>query len=90
MITIDGLMAANVGIVGKARVSMSGSFGGGSAQLQAKDPSGAFVDVAGAAFTAAVDQTFDFPDFCQNILQVDLSGSSGASLVVTIQSTLDR
>ncbi len=86
---VDG-QTVEVGCVGKIRLSLSSSFGGGTAKLQARDPSGAYVDVAGAAFTVAADQTFDFPDFCQNQVRIDLTGSTTPALVVWIQSSLSR
>ena len=78
------------GTVGPVRLSLTGSFGGGAAKLQAKDPSGAYVDVAGGSFTAATDTMFDFPEHVQNQLRVNLAGSTTPALVIWIQSTLDQ
>ena len=80
----------DVGTVGAVRLSLTGSFGGGTAQLQAKDPSGSFVNVAGGSFTAVTDFVFEFPANVQNQLRVDLSGATAPSLVVWIQSELSR
>lgn len=78
------------GTVGPVRMSLSGSFGGGTAKLQAKDPSGAWVDVAGGSFTIAADQLFDFPEHTQNQLRVNMAGSTTPTLVIWIQSSLAR
>lgn len=85
----DG-QTTDYGTVGPVRLSLSGSFGGGTAKLQAQDPSGAWVDVAGGSFTIAADQLFDFPENVQNQLRVDMSGSTTPTLVVWLQSTLSR
>lgn len=78
------------GTVGSVRLSLTGTFGGGTAKLQAKDPSGTFVDVDGGSFTAVTDTIFDFPANVQNQLRVDLSGSTAPALVIWLQSELDR
>ena len=85
----DG-QTTEVGVVGPVRLSLTGSFGGGTAKLQAKDPSDAWVDVAEGSFAVATDTIFDFPDHTQNQIRVDISGSTTPALVVWIQSTLDR
>lgn len=80
----------DTGTVGPVRLSLTGGFGGGTAKLQALDPSGAYVDVAGGSFTAATDTLFDFPEYAQNQLRVNINGSTTPTLVIWIQSTLSR
>ena len=70
---------------GPIRLSLTGTFGGGTAQLQARDPQGNWVSVAGGAFTAVTDTIFDFTAESQNILRVDISSSTTPALVVWIQ-----
>ena len=84
--TGDGNGAAAL-TVGPVRLSLTGDFGGGTATLQAETPAGAYVAVAGGAFTAATDTIFDFPENSRNKLRIVLSGSTTPSLVVWIQST---
>lgn len=67
---------------------MSGGFGGGSAQVQMKDPDAAWQDID-TALTAAGEVFINIPNV-QNIVRVDLSGSTTPTLEVWIQSELDR
>jgi len=83
-LTADG-QTTEKSFIGPVRMSLSGTFGGGTAVLRARDPSGAFVNVEGGSFTAAKDQLFDFPVGQGNILDVDLSGSTTPALVVWLQ-----
>jgi len=85
----DGNSVAR-GVVGPVRLSLTGTFGGGTAQLQAMDPSGAWIAVANGAFIAVTDTVFDFPENVQNQLRINMSGSTTPALVIWIQSTLDR
>ena len=71
---------------GPVRLSLTGTFGGGTAQLQTKDPGGNWVDVANGSFTAVTDTLFDFPLEANNEVRVDLSGSTTPALVVWIQA----
>ena len=80
----------DVGTVGAVRLSLTGGFGGGTAKLQAQDPSGAYVDVDGGSFTAAGDTLFDFPANVQNQLRVNIASSTTPTLVVWIQSEISR
>ncbi len=70
---------------GPVRLSLTGTFGGGTAKLQSVDPSGVAVDVAGGLFTAITDTYFDFPLAASNVLTVNLAGSTTPALVVWIQ-----
>lgn len=87
--TGDG-QTAERGTVGCVRLSITGGFGGGTAKLQAKNPLGAWVDVAGGSFTVATDTLFEFPPNVQNQLRVDVNGSTTPTISVWIQSELDR
>ena len=79
------------GTVGPVRLHLSGDFGsGGTAVLQAEDPSGAWVAVEGGSFTTLTDTMFAFPIGVQNNLRINLSGSTTPALVIWIQSELDR
>jgi hypothetical protein len=71
--------------IGPVRMSLSGDFGGGTAQLRNNDGTNN-VDVANGAFTAVTDTLFDFPAV-PNTLNVALTGSSAPALVVRLQST---
>jgi len=71
--------------VGPVRLSLTGSFGAGTAKVQCRDPSGVFVDVANGSFNAVTDTVLDFPITESNELQVDLAGATAPSLVVWIQ-----
>ena len=66
--------------VGPLRLSLSGTFGGGTAKLQAKDPNGAFVDVANGSFTDVADKVFDFPADSLNIVRINMAGSTSPAL----------
>lgn len=69
------------------RVSYKGTFGGGTAKVEAEDPSGVFDPVVGSENTVAADFVIDFPPKAVNNLQTDLAGSSGPAFVVWIQGT---
>ncbi len=71
--------------VGPVRLSLTGTFGGGTAKLQAKDLSAAFIDIANGSFTAATDTIFDFPEGSRNFLKVNIAGSTTPALVVWLQ-----
>lgn len=75
--------------VGPVRVSLTGTFGGGTFKMQAEDPTGVFVDVAGSDRTAADDFIIDFPPGGQNKLRGDLSGATTPALVIWNQG-VDR
>lgn len=74
-----------VTVMGPARVSLTGDFGGGTAQVQALLPDGNEVDLALGSFTAVTDTIFDFPERSETDLRVDLSGSTNPALLVWIQ-----
>lgn len=83
-LTADGNTAARV-YVGPVKLSITGSFGGGTAKLQVRDPSGALVDIANGGFTSATDTIFDFPDNSSNVLSVNVAGSTTPALAIWIQ-----
>ena len=83
-LSANGQTAVTV-TIGPARLSLTGTFGSGTAKLQAKDPGGNWIDVANGSFTAVTDTIFDFPARSETDLRVDLSGSTNPTLVVWIQ-----
>lgn len=80
----DG-QTTSVKTINPVRMSLTGTFGGGTAKLQVQDPNEAWVDVAGGSFTAVTDTLFDFPKMSVNDLRVDISGSTTPALVVWLQ-----
>ena len=74
--------------VGPVRVSLTGTFGGGTLTIQTEDPSGAFIDIAGTPRTAIDDLYINFPNV-ENRLRAKLVGSASPALVITIQG-VDR
>lgn len=88
VLSADGPTPARV-YVGPVRVSLTGTFGGGTFKMEAEDPSGVPVDVAGTSRTAVDDFRIDFPDGVENKINEDLSGSTTPVLVVWIQG-VDR
>ena len=86
VLSADGQTVARK-FVGPVRVSYSGTFGGGTAKIQAEDPSGVFIDVDGTSKTAVADFVIDFPPRAVNLLQTDLSGAITPSLKSWIQGT---
>ena len=85
-LTADGQITA-VRVVGPTRVSLSGTFGGGTAKIRAKDPDGSFIDLVGMSYVGAADETINFPPNAVNDVDVDISGSTTPVLVVWIQDT---
>ena len=77
------------GCIGKIRVKINGDFGTGDAQVQMKDPDGNWMDEA-ASLSADGSVFINGPDFCQNIVRVDLTGSTNPDLDIWVQSSLDR
>ena len=84
-LSADG-QTAWVVVVGPARVSITGTFGGGTAQIETKDPGGNAVDMADGSFTEAADKRIDFPPNSRNEIRVDLSGATSPALVVWVQA----
>ena len=71
---------------GPVRLSLTGTFGGGTAKLQSITPAGNWVDVANGSFTAVTDTLFDFPVQANNELRVNIASSTSPALVVWIQA----
>ena len=69
---------------GPVSLSLTGTFGGGTAKLQLIDPSGAAIDIAGGSFTAITDTYFDFPPNTKHDLQVNIASSTSPALVIYI------
>jgi len=86
-LSADGQSTAR-STIGKIRVYCSGTFGGGSAQVQLQDPDDTWLDVD-TALTAAGDVIIDIPPGVQNRVRVDLSGATGPTLEVWVQSADD-
>ena len=80
---------AERGCVGKITVRMTGTFGGGSAQVRLTDPGGTKRDEQ-TALTVAGTVVIDAPPHCQNVVDVDLTGATTPTLNVWVQSELDR
>ncbi len=75
-----------VQVVGPARVSISGTFGSGTAKIQTRDPEGNAIDVVDGSFTAAADKYLSFPPGSRNAVRVDLASATSPSLVVWVQA----
>ena len=71
--------------LGPISVSLKGAFGGGTAQIQVRDPQDVAQNVVNASFTVAADHLLDYPPQAQNEVRVDLSGATGPALQVWIQ-----
>ncbi len=84
-LSADGETTA-ITVIGETRLSLTGTFGSGTAQLQARGPDGVYVSVTGGSFTAATDTLFDFPENTRNDLRVSLSGSTSPALKVWLQA----
>ena len=78
---------AAVLVSGPVRLSLTGDFGSGTAQVQAKNPNGVWLNVDNGSFTAVTDSIFDFPPGLGVQLRVDLTGSTGPSLNVWFQAS---
>jgi len=70
---------------GPISISLKGNFGGGSAQIQVRDPNEVAENVTNAAFTAAADHLLDYPEQAINEVRVDLAAATGPSLRVWVQ-----
>lgn len=85
-ITVDG-STDWVKVTGPAMVSMSNSFGTGTATIQFKDQADAAIALAGETHTVAADRLIDYPAGAKNELRVNLASSSSPDLDVVIQSS---
>jgi hypothetical protein len=74
-------------VKGPVWVSLSSSFGGGTAKIQRKNHAGAAVDIVGESHTVAADRVIDFPTKSVNEVRVNLAGSSAPTLACSIQWT---
>ena len=75
---------------GPVVLQITGTFGGGTVQLQQKDVDNDVVSISNGSFTAVTDTIFDFPTFNSNELRVDLSGATSPDLGITIQDSRHR
>jgi hypothetical protein len=80
--------ASGRGTVGKIRIFAYGDFGTGDAQVQMKAPDDVWQDKE-AALTSDGEVVIDAPPGVQNIVRVNLTGSTSPDLDVWIQSALD-
>ena len=74
-------------VKGPIWVSLSGTFGGGTAIIQRKNSAGTAVAIVGESHTVIADRVIDFPSDAVNEVRVTLSGSSSPSLAVSVQWT---
>ena len=72
--------------IGPVVLILTGTFGSGTAQLQARAPDGDYVDVPDGSFTAAASKVFSFPAGSKNDYRISLSGATSPSLNVWIQA----
>jgi hypothetical protein len=72
-------------VKGACWVSLSGTFGGGTATIERKNGSAAAVAIAGEAHTVAADRLIDFPAQSINEVRVTVAGSSSPALVCSLQ-----
>lgn len=72
-------------VKGPCWVSLSGTFGGGTAIIQRKNKAAAAVAIAGESFTAITDRLIDFPPKSINEVRVTISGSTSPALVCSLQ-----
>ena len=70
---------------GPVWVSLSSSFGGGTAKIQRKDASGSAVDIVGESHTVAADRVLDFAPGSVNEIRVNIASSSSPTLAVSVQ-----
>lgn len=70
---------------GPVRLSLSGGFGGGTAQVKIKNKRDVAIDLTDGVFTQAVEHLFDFPEDSVNELAIDLTGSTTPTLAVWFQ-----
>ena len=80
----DGQTSA-VTTTGPVHVSLTGTFGGGTAKLQVQDPADNWIDVAGTSKTAVDDYTISFPAGSKSVVRIDISGSTTPALVIVIK-----
>jgi len=74
-------------VKGPIWVSLSGTFGGGTAVIQRKNSAGAAVAIVGESHTVIADRVIDFPSDSVNEVRVTISGSSSPALAVSMQWT---
>ena len=71
--------------VGPVWVSLTSSFGTGTAKIQRKNAAGTAVDIAGESYTAVADRLLDFPPESTNEIRVNIASSTTPTLAVSIQ-----
>ena len=84
-LTANGNTTA-VAAVGPVVLVLTGDFGSGTAQLQARPPGGSYIDLPDGSFTAAAAKVFNFPAATKNDYRISLSGATSPDLDVLIQA----
>ena len=74
-------------IKGPVWVSLSGTFGGGTAIIQRKNSAGTAVAIVGESHTVIADRVIDFPSDSVNDVRVAITGSSSPALACSLQWT---
>ena len=74
-------------VKGPVWVSLSGTFGSGTAKIQRKNNAGAAVDIVGESHTVIADRVIDFPEKSVNEVRVNIASSTSPALVTSIQWT---
>ena len=72
-------------VKGACWVSLSGTFGGGTATIERKNAAGTAVAIAGESHTVAADRLIDFPDKSVNEVRVTIASSTTPALAVSMQ-----
>jgi hypothetical protein len=80
----NGQATPTVKWCGPVTLSLSGTFGSGTATMQRRNNSGTWVALSNGAFTTATEFVFDFPAAAINEFRVDLTGSTTPTLLVSV------
>lgn len=69
----------------RVHVSVSGTFGSGTATVQWRGDDGTWRGLASAVFTTAADQVIDLPNKTNTILRWNLAGATDPSVFAAIR-----
>lgn len=72
-------------VKGPCWVSLSGTFGGGTATIERKNSAGTAVAIAGESHTVAADRLLDFPAGSTNEIRVTIASSTDPALACSVQ-----
>lgn len=75
-----------VDVKGKTLVHFSGTFGGGTVQIEFKDEDGDTQSYAGEAYTSSTTKVLDIPERVSLKMRGTLSGATSPSIDWTIRS----